>query len=439
MNSVIWLRRLFDAFVIIVQVSYGLSMVMIWTVANIPIGYGINLFLFMFISYLLRFGVRFQIGKLIKSSKLLSLFLFIYIFDILQNAVLLNPVAFPRLFLFLDIILFIEYLYACYIEQGNRGYARITEPYLVYSVYNVLVVILLFFFIILGILSITDNPLEENILIKDNLDAGGGYFFPGHISIVTREARSLSDFGIPMITGLSHEPHVLAYLIFPSLFLLLYKIPNKIYLITLCYILYFSVAILGQSSTAILVLSATVFLDIIWRTKGKNGIITVLLLLGLIAIIILKSRTVIDLVQTMVFDKISTETGSLDYSASMLDYVLSPSNIIGTGNIPNATGSAVKSQDVGFITCILDIFFYVFLCIESFRLYRSREAKYHFIGLAVIYFSLHTLKMSYLTFSYPYSAFIIFCLCVFNKEKQHSCSKLGLQNSSNETVQNIPS
>ncbi len=399
----------FDWVFIILNITFHLSIVKVFTFDLLPIPPIISLFGFNLLSLLFRWKGNLSFLIEARRSVLLLLLFLIYVFDIVQNLFNNPESAISRFFTLMSVFLFCSYLYN--LAGKKKTYAEsvftITKPYILYGSYNVFIIILAGLLIFIGVLSPTSNLLSVNSLTKVDVGSGQAYYFPGYISIVTESFRVLADWGIPMITGLSHEPHVVNYIVLPSLFFLICIDKMQKWRL-LIYSAYVIELFLAYSTTAVACLGFIIVIDAIWSFSiGKN--ITSLIPLVLVVLIVVfgYGGTFFNMISDEFVRKTVTETGSMEYSSEMLRYLTHPKSLFGAGNMPGSVGD-LELKDVGAITFLLDTFFYLVLIVSIFRMVISRDKRFHYVGLACLYVALHSLKVSFLAFNYPYFVFIVF-------------------------------
>ena len=411
--------KILDWVFIIINVTSSFSIIGVLLFDRIPIPVFVSQFVLNLFMYLLRWKPTFPFLSQVPRSFLLSVFFLIYFFDIIQNIFINPPFALARIVVFFNIFLFLNYLFNLYKRPNESGgFITVSEPYCAYCVYNVAVVVIAGALIFMGLLNPESNLIVSNSLMADNLAEGQSVYWPGHLSIAIGNSRLLGAWGIPVtLTGLSHEPHVLNFLILPSLFFIkAYKKYDKWFWPLIA--LYVFSLFMSFSTTALGALLVAVFIDFIWQivVKRKNGFFLVIILSALVLIWINNRIGIISLIHDEIVRKTVDQTGSLEYSSSMLKYIVTPSTLLGTGNIPPSKTN-LSSLSIGFVSSILDILFYIALVVNALKLVYSKDVSKHFIGIGCAYMLIHMLKVNILAFNYCYLAFIVFILYMLNKRK----------------------
>lgn len=408
-----------DFWVIVLEVTYFLSMTKVMTFDKFNVPYNIILILFICFIHLYRFGGKFPIVKQIRANMLLKLYFLIFIIDFIQISIQGTFAGVERLGLMINMFFFIDYLYSVVLEckYQKAALSRILSPYLIYCLYNAVTIIIAGLLIFLGYLSPMSNMMDDNSLIHSNLTVNNlEYSFPGYLSLANPYSfRVLGLWGVPVLSGLSHEPHVICYLILPSFFLGHLFIKKGVYRIIL-YIITIFVLLFSFSTTAILCFMFLFVVEILWNfvvARKTSG----LLILGLIIILIACfGQELLFLINLEVETKVSGSTDeSMEYSSRMLNYICNPHGLIGYGNMPPSV-EYIQKYDMGIITSALDISLYVLMLYYSLKYALSKDELSHYVGMGCLYYSFHCLKVNMLMFQYPYFAFIIFLLSLMKKK-----------------------
>ena len=411
-----------DYVIIILEAVYFLSVLPSFTIDVIlPLPHASNLAFLMVLFYFIRFKGSFLLLRNIGKYPLIIIYLIIVFFDTLQNLIMHFSTGLVVAVFFVNVFFFLEYLYSLSEECHKKNQPTVTalSPYKVYSYYNVFVIIFTAILVILGLLTVTAYPMPKIDIIADNVAAGQTYYFPGYLSVATQTNRIFEKDIIPMLTGLSHEPHILALLIVPSFFLSFTK-NNKPLNKVILYISYLLVIVIGQSVTAIGFFLLAIAFEFIWLFVVRKNYSSVIVLALMALLIVFKAGSILDGITAMMMEKAGGDAisgeGSFGYTMQMLNYVISSTSLIGYGNYPTGAGFELMSCSPGYITGLLDILFFILFVIKLVRLLTSKIPYYHYIGLACLYFALHSLKVSFLIFHYPIMTLFLFLLAVTDKE-----------------------
>lgn len=412
--------KIFDWVFVILNISFYLSIIKVFTFDLIPIPPIITLFFFNLFAFILRWKGDLSFVSELRSSILLILLFLIYLFDIVQNVFINSESAISRFFTMFSMFFLCSYLFNLTEKQKTcvENVSVIVKPYLLYGSYNVIIIIMAGLLIAIGVLSPTSNMLSVNSLTKVDVGSGQVYYFPGYISIVTESFRLFANWGIPMITGLSHEPHVVDYIVLPSLFFLLcFKKMQK-------WKLYIFIAFVIElffafSTTAISCLGIVLIINVFWSfSVGRDSKSLLPVVLVVLVVIFGLNGTFYNLIVDEYTRKTVVATSSMEYSSGMLHYLTHPQSVFGSGNMPGSVGN-IRDKDVGAITFLLDLSFYIILLFKILKIVTRKEKTVHYIGLACLYVALHSLKISFLVFNYPYFIFVVFIVSYMGKRLKY--------------------
>lgn len=413
-----------DIVIVLMQITYGLCIVQALTLSKLHIPIYLDLITLTIAAYIYRFK---HTPTIIKSHKwIIVIFFSTYIFDVLQNLTIDFVHAIVRLFFFVNILLFVEYI--CGMYYYSDGYKKdlkyITTPLVYFSLYNVIAIFLSIILLILGSISIDDNILSDNILIHDNYIKGQTYSFPGYLSLVLHSSsRALISFGIPALSGLMHEPHVLFYLIGSGFFLILDRCQSVKYTVTLLAL--FLIALIASSSTtAVFVFSLCLLLDLIWNTivYKRISLLVPYLLLAIVVFLFIDSLfgEIAESMFNLFYSKFEGEgESSKEASSSMINYVLSPSGIVGMGNMPKGDYDYhLDKMNIGLLTSLLDFSLFLSIFFVTIKNVISKNRHLHYIGMSILYYLLHNMKLAFQGFSYIYMSYmVLLCVLSLNLEK----------------------
>jgi len=266
------------------------------------------------------------------------------------------------------------------------------------------------------------NPMINDIgsnmdLFQYNIrDKNNSYFFPYGLSVFFKTLSIRIPFfqkdGI--IVGFFHEPHTFAFLVIPSIFLLLHKFKHffsKIFLI----FIYILVMLIVASAVNFMAMLLCIIAYVVFKYRKKP--IYALLSLGVIFIVFL----VVDPhLYQFIIDKILSR--STDYILSMLKFAFTPNTLIGTNfydlsyidtywNDPNPL------LNIGFITFLLNIMFLIIFIYKIYIVNINYYKEFPLIGLFFLYFLFHSIKVSMYAYSLSYLIFIIFLVNAFITHK----------------------
>lgn len=383
-------RLLFSIIVLFNLLQGGISIIPFFIFNHIGVNYLIMACINM--SFLFLFCRKIEVLPLSKFSLPLYLYLLVIFVNLLKFdriefslSVLLNQISF---FLLLRNTIFLR----------KHTLTVLLKPYLFYSLYNVFVIIFIYILITFCALNPYQNISTIYLFAKDNELA----YFPYYLSIFRPDDTiRLAFFYVGgMICGLSHEPHVVAYICLPAFFILIFseKFRRVRSIILIMYILFVFITF---SATTILSFICVILVFLCRHFLYEKNIFATLLLIGGVLLLGWKIIGEVDL--SFLTNKLTAEGGSRDYSIDRLFYAINPSTFLGS-----TIFTTDISGDVGLVTCILNIAFYVsfvFLIIKLLNNYR-----YIGFALAFSYLFFHSMKIILLVYSYPFILYMLFVL-----------------------------
>jgi hypothetical protein len=269
-------------------------------------------------------------------------------FLILDSLAFILPILFSLIF-----ITFYYNLKDIFNEKSNIIYFFKSINLFVF--YNLVVISLCFLLLHFNFITLGD-PIEDLYCIKDNIGRNSNHFFVNNLSFVLinefHDARL--SFSIGEFTGISHEPHLINYLI-NTLFLIsiFYRRPN-IFVITL----YIMFLILSISLTALIVLSIVILFWFLFLKKTSK---TYLYLFPILFLFVGLSFYLETKLNFLNFITNKMNDGSSNFTIKQLANIFYNSdtsfNFIGLDSIFSVTGSAdrFKTYNYGFTTSILII------------------------------------------------------------------------------------
>lgn len=318
-------------------------------------------------------------------------------------------------------------LYRDYQRRYNIGESLwfIARGYIWLVAYCVTCCLLMFVVLRLGF-----NPYVNQINLKYDLfydnyfNLSANYYYPYYLSIL----NVATDIRIPFfqdkgfISGIYHEPHILTFMTFPALFLMLYyarSVKNRIGVI----VVFILILLLAGSTTNIGVVLFCVLLYLIHKMffLDKKSF---LWNLGTIMLIFISLGVVYSIVnqEDMSFILKKIESGSKDYSMATLEFALTPRTIMGSSflnlsYLDRSTLSVSGYRDVGYINFITNILF-LFVCgYYMVKLFFSKEYYKVAIFLFAAYFFVHSIKIAMVSYSLTMLMFVVFLISNVSKLK----------------------
>lgn len=109
----------------------------------------------------------------------------------------------------------------------------------------------------------------------------------------------------------------------------------------------------------------------------------------------------------------------MDYSLQMIKFAFTPHTIIGSNFMSTdyLQQSVMSRRDVGYISFGLNLLFLLFFYIKNLRVILSDKLN-RMIGLGVLYFMLHSLKVSMVAYTLSMLAFMMFIVSYPTEEQE---------------------
>ena len=412
-------KTLFDFLYVIIAITYKLSILGNYTIDTfMNLDYNLGIYLFLVLGYLIRFQNIPNYIKFVERSKILKLFFLSYIVGFLGNYAYRGIGAIVSIVACVGFYFFIGYLYNIYnlyIERYSTDKIKnILTPYFIYSFYNIVVILIVSFLILMNLIDYRINPLDNNIsLFAGHSSFDLNHYFPLNLSLVLDYNHIFSLWDFPVVTGLSHEPHILGFMMVPSLFFVLsYNVSNKIKYILL--IIYTFIVIEISSTTVFLACIIIIAIEIFYRSSISKSYLSLSIIVLFITFLLVQ----FDFLTRLIWDEIMNKTtgdstSSMDYSVGMLEYVFTPTTLLGYGNMPPELGSKLRNYDIGFLSSLIDIAILYYFIKTAMRMIIKKDTFIHFMGMGCLYFILHGQKLYILLYSYPYFAMFIFIVALY--------------------------
>ena len=325
--------------------------------------------------------------------------------------------VFPYLFSNTTFYIILINLFMCYQRSFSfeGSVYMITRSYIFLCLINIVSVLSLFFLIqVFDFYPLVNDVGDKIDLFKGNIDRNPenvAYYFPLSLSIF---CKSL-DIRIPMlqpygiICGFYHEPHIITFLVAPSIFLILNKI-KIIFWKVLVIVIYILFMLIEASTTNVLAMLACLGVLMIQRLR-KNVILPIVFLLAVGCLFLF----IDDSLYAFVFYKLNSN--SADYSLTTIQFAFEPKTWLGTSFYDlSYLHTTTKLYDVGYINFFFNLLFLVVFIYKIFRLNMAKNMNITWIGLFALYFFLHSLKLAMATYSLSYLLLIVFLINIYSSK-----------------------
>ena len=259
-------------------------------------------------------------------------------------------------------------------------------------------------------------------LFKSNVEVSGAtYYFPYHISVLATSDHAqlripfFTDYGV--ICGLFHEPHVITFITFPALFLLLYYIRKK-YFKVVCFGIWLFIMLLAASTTNILAFFTSLFVLMFFERKVRLPLfLFFIIVFYMILSIGMESEEFLFLAEKLNGDN----TVSSDYSKNTLIFAFSPKTLMGSNFINNNYLNTISTtgRDVGYLPFLFNILFLIVYVIRMIKIIIfSNEFRY--VGIATLYFFIHSMKTAMVTYTSPLLLLMMFMLFIVSQSEKRT-------------------
>lgn len=366
---------------------------------------------------------RFNKRRYIPKDKLLGLFLFLNIYNLI-NAYSQGTFAIGFLATLIANTTFYFFLYNLYFAYRRErdvpdSIKLLIRGYIWLCIYQLFIVITMMFLSEAHVINPWTNDISNSFdIFDDNVSRGAKYYFPFNICVVTFSPLERLPFwhSYGVFTGIFHEPHTMTYYIVPFLFLMqaLYGFKRLITLDVL-----FAIYMLVAASTTNIFCVLAVFC--FWKCSRNKKFAIVFILFAYWAFLLIQmtDNPIIELV------KLKLESGSMTYSASTFDFAFTPQSFWGTNFYDLSYLDTNSSKyDVGIIVFVLNLLFLAVLIFRTMMLCFSSNKLYMCVGLFAFYFILHSSKLALRTYSLEMLMFVIFLVnCSYTEAKRQNVVK----------------
>ena len=312
--------------------------------------------------------------------------------------------------------------------KDKFDFLRILEYYFNANLIIAVSAVVVFFALQFGLLTLENWNLPQFIgtSFERKIDFYSGdfnYYFPLYLTIVASYVRDVGVFGaFGAFTGLSYEPHLAGFFMGPAFFMGIYFTKNyntyQKYAVWVSFIIFFLIA---TSLTNLLAISFVLCTYLMIRSiKSIGMLIKIFVALNIVLwTVVVFFADYVDLFWTFVEYKFQSRSN--EESSGFIKYMLSPNEILGDGifNFPIVTQSR-DVDDVGFIGTLFFVVIYAILIFSIIYLLIKNKG-YYWLGLAILYFVIHSLKFPFHVIQYPFMIFIfsVIAFSFTNKSLSH--------------------
>lgn len=416
--------HLLDSLLILLNVSSSYSIIPYLLFFQYHRGINTGLIIAIDAIYLLwRFGRHIKIPL----NLLFGIYFVLNLINVFSSILTSTGFYMTWLYLMLNTLFFLV-LYNCYIEYRKEN-AYIKSVWLVLRGYIWLCCICLFsvfsvFILMKCGIDIHNNDIGNRMdLFADNVNTlGHTYYFPYWLSVVL--VSSSISLKLPFfieqgtVCGIYFEPHVITFMLFPALFIL-WAYARTLLKKILWLVLWVLLMLMECSTTNILVFVTCVCVALLFDRVGRYWLVPLFALIILFVFYIGLDNTSF----FFIADKLEDAGGSKGYSMNTLEFAFDPQTLMGSNFLNNQYLNEISTgggRDVGYIPCILNI---LFLIVFVYKIVSSMfmNSFNRLLGIAVLYFFLHSMKVAMVTYSLSFLVLMIFLITVttYNKGERN--------------------
>lgn len=271
----------------------------------------------------------------------------------------------------------------------NEGIRKLSKGYLWISLFSIVGVILSF--VLLNFRETQGIPVSADYLSSHDdmgLEHYWTYFTLSSPNSFIR-VPFFQDFGI--LTGLFHEPHILALNVFPCLIFLLWYADN---LLKRSVVVVFAILMILFSGSTTNILVVGLCLLLYFTLHFRKNIIGVIISVVLIALAIYYFYQIDDTLFLVVSGRLDVDNQSQQVSRDLLEYAFTPRSLFGSNILETSFAyGTVSNDDVGFIAFFLNIGFIIIYGINSIKLLLRKDQLSETVAFASLYYILHSAKV----------------------------------------------
>lgn len=269
------------------------------------------------------------------------------------------------------------------------SFRQLSKGYLWISLFSIVGIILSF--LLLNIRETQGIPVNADYL-SNHADLGLEHYWT-YFTLCSPNSfvrvPFFQDFGI--LTGLFHEPHILALNVFPCL-ILLFAFADSFFKRSLIIVISLLMLLFSGSTTNILVVGFCLLLYFVLHFK-KN-IPGVIISVVVIAFAVYYFYQIDDTLFLVVSGRLDVDNQSQQVSRDLLEYAFTPRSLFGSNILETSFAyGAVSNDDVGFIAFFLNIGFIIIYGINIIKLLLRKDQLSETVAFASLYYILHSAKV----------------------------------------------
>lgn len=415
-------KLFWDTIIIMLNISGSYSIIpyILFFQSNRGITTGI-IILLNFVYYIFRFSGKYKFPV---ENRMFMVYVILMLVNTVAS-IITNTGMFQSWLYLLSNTSFFLILYNCYKEyrryyDSEKSLWLILRGYLNICAICVVSCLSLFLLIKSGVSPNVNNVSNWLDLFESNVDnLGHTYYFPYHLSIFL-ESGTL-DLKLPFfsdqgnICGIYYESHILTFMLFPALFYILAysKSVKKNILILMIWLL---VMLLACSTTNILAFVLCIAIMLSLDSKKRWMMLPIGLMFFLLIFYIGLQNTEFFFIMDKL-DSTGDGGGSQRYTMRMIEFAFTPKTLLGS-NFLNTDYLKYEGRDVGYVSFIFNIAFILLFVLKNAKLILSGDRFMRMIGIGVLYFFIHSMKVNMQSYSLSFLMLMMFILTIYYDDKR---------------------
>lgn len=233
------------------------------------------------------------------------------------------------------------------------------------------------------------------------------FYYPYYMSVVSVGGEERIDLfhSSGSIYGIFHEPHIMTFMIFPVLFLILIKLKSNMgkIMIVVIFLMYMLCAVSAMNILSVFLLLVLLFC---FRKPALSIFVLIFALNGLLLLLSLDNPLIGFILNKLI-------SGSAEYVINAIIYAFTPKTLFGNMSILDTSqflNRDVGTMDIGYLIFLINICFLLVFVYKMLKLNISKDRDIRLIGLSILYFFLHSFKLITKNYEYTYLIFMIFIL-----------------------------
>lgn len=354
---------------------------------------------------------RFRLPTM-KNEPMLLIFVLLHIVALISSLITGNPINITLGYLVLNSV-FYYFLYCLFRDYSQHFDLKQTmwlmvRGYIWLEFICIVSCVILFALMKVGVYLHTNNVTMKYDLFYAGSEDGKVFFMPYYLGVLlTGTSERLAGFQTAgTICGIYFEPHIVAFMTFPALFLLLYYYSNLKIVWASVYLL---IVLLTVSTTNLISLLGCLVVYYFYMISSFSWKKFLSLVVFSIALFLAATNIDWDSFQ-FVANKLD-DSGSMQYSQSTIEFAFTPKTLIGTNFYSTSwvrTGETYA--DVGYVNFVLNIVYLLLCAYYLLKIFFIKTPLFMAFLLFGCYFLFHSAKLAMSAYSLTMLTFVMFCV-----------------------------